>query len=232
MARILTLGGCVLVVLGTLACAAAAGATGTPRFSLSHAVAIPGDLVEVRTHFIGTLEPSREARRAFTVPRLEPGSYVLAYWCRHCLPVGTKVAILPSPRLRLRAPAGEGCPATSPNGDAPPGVPRSAWRYHGNGHLAVLVPSSSTVLTTNALGGYKMLWVARQGLFGTFRVDYRMLGSSTPSIDAGTVRGSLGGYDGPSWASRMSFEPGCWQITARVFDVTLSFVAEIVRGDG
>jgi hypothetical protein len=30
----------------------------------------------------------------------------------------------------------------------------------------------------------------------------------------------------------MSFEPGCSQITARVFDVTLSFVAEVVRGTG
>ena len=30
----------------------------------------------------------------------------------------------------------------------------------------------------------------------------------------------------------MSFEPGCWQISARLSDVSLSFVAQVERGSG
>ena len=184
-----------------------------------------------RLYFIGTLGPSRGAVRAFTVPPVEPGTYSLAYWCRGCLPSGVKVAIEPAPRLRVRAPLTEGCPITIPNANAPPGVARSTWKYHGNGHLAVLLPPETMTLTTNALGGYKMFWVARQGLFGAFRVSYQRVDMSAPPFDADTVSGSLGGYSGPSWASRMSFDPGCWEISARVFDVTLAFVAEVSRGN-
>jgi len=187
--------------------------------------------LDSRLHFVGTIAPSRESFRAFTVPPLEPGTYALAYWCRWCLSRGTNIAVERAPRLRVQAPVGDGCPTTDPSGDAPPGVPRSTWRYHGNGHLAVVLPSDAPVLTTNALGGYKMFWVARQGVFGTFRVSYKRIDTPSQPVDAVTVQGSLGGYSGPSWASRMSFESGCWQIAARVFDVSLSFVAEVVRGD-
>jgi hypothetical protein len=137
-----------------------------------------------------------------------------------------------SPRLAVVAPDTDGCPATAPNGDAPPGVPRSTWRYLGNGHLAVLLPPSSPSVTTNSLGGYKMFWIARPGLVGTFSVTYRRLDLPSSAIRASTVSGSLSGFDGPSWASRMSFEPGCWVIWARVDDVSLGFVADVVRGTG
>lgn len=185
-----------------------------------------------RLNFIGALGMSRPAPLVFTVPPLEPGNYALAYWCRGCLPPGQAVATRSSPTLRVTAPTGEGCPATKPNGNAPPGVPRSSWKYHGNGVLAVLLQSNATVLTTNSLGGYKMFWVAKQGAGGLFRVSYRMLETPAEALEADTVSGSLGGYAGPSWASRMSFEPGCWRIAARVFDVSLSFVAQVVRGTG
>lgn len=185
-----------------------------------------------RLNFIGTLGASRPARLAFTVPPLEPGSYALAYWCRGCLPPGKGVGIQSSPALRVTAPAGEGCPTTKPNGNAPPGVPRSTWKFHGNGFLAVLLPSNATTLTTNSLGGYKMLWVAKPGVGGSFRVIYRMLETPSAPLEADTVSGSLSGYDGPSWASRMSFEPGCWRIAPRVLDVSLSFVVQVARGNG
>jgi hypothetical protein len=255
------LSGVSLVGVAVLICVASAGAKGAPRFTLSATSATSGDVVTMRRsgavstvatrlylvptwakgvrsridprlHFIGTIDASRAGRLAFTLPPLEPGAYAFAYWCRGCLPPHAKVAIAPTPHLRVDAPVGEGCPTTSPNEDAPPGVPRSGWRYHGNGHLAVLLPSTSTTLTTNSLGGYKMFWIARPGLFGAFRVSYRRLDVPSTSVDAGTVRGSLGGFDGPSWASRMSFEPGCWVISARVSDVSLGFVVEVERGEG
>jgi hypothetical protein len=42
-----------------------------------------------------------------------------------------------------------------------------------------------------------------------------------------TVHGTLGGYDGPSWASRMAFQAGCWHVTGRVLDASLSFVVQV-----
>jgi hypothetical protein len=96
----------------------------------------------------------------------------------------------------------------------------------------VLLPRNSPTLTTNALGGYKMFWVGRLGLFGVFTVNYRRVDTQSKSVRATTVTGSLSGYDRPSWASRMSFEPGCWHISARVLDVGLSFVTQVERGTG
>jgi len=182
-----------------------------------------------RLSFIGSVGTSRPARLSFTVPPLEPESYALAYWCRGCLPPGKGIATQATPALRVNAPVGEGCPTTKPNGNAPPGVSKSTWKFHGNGMLAVLLPPNAA-LTTNSLGGYKMFWVAKSGVRGSFFVNYRRLEPPSSSLDAVTVPGSLGGYDGPSWASRMSFEAGCWQITGRVLDVSLSFVVQVVRG--
>ena len=208
------------------------GSRSTIRLYLvpTHAGRAVRSRLDQRLHFVGTLEPRRIAGRAFTVPPLEPGTYSLAYWCRGCTSSAARVTESAA-RLQVEAPTTSDCPATVPNEFAPRGVPRSTWRYHGNGHLAVLLPSGSPQLTTNALGGYKMFWVARQGVFGTFSVSYRRVDQPSDQIDATTVRGSLGGYSGPSWASRMSFEPGCWRIDAHVFDVDLSFVAEVVRGE-
>jgi hypothetical protein len=188
--------------------------------------------VDRRLHFVGTIASSPRARRVFTVPPLDPGIYALAYWCRGCLAHGVKVAVERSPRLRVRAADTDGCPVTAPNGDAPPGAPRTSWRYVGNGHLAVLLPPTPPSVTTNSLGGYKMFWIARPGVIGAFSVTYRRLDVPSTTIRATTVRGSLNGFDGPSWASRMSFEPGCWEIWARVDDVGLGFVADVVRGPG
>jgi hypothetical protein len=81
---------------------------------------------------------------------------------------------------------------------------------------------------TNHLGGYKMLWVAREGLSGHLRVQYRMLDPPSAPLTART--GWLTGYDRPNWTmSQMGFEPGCWQITGRLGDVSLSFVVQVVR---
>jgi hypothetical protein len=77
-----------------------------------------------------------------------------------------------------------------------------------------------------------MLWVARDWtvVSGSFGVQYRMLDAPSAPQTAQTVSGTLGGYAGPSWASRMSFQPGCWQVTGRLLDMSLSFVVQVERG--
>jgi hypothetical protein len=67
------------------------------------------------------------------VPLLEAGRYALAYWCRGCLPRGKGIGVQASVKLRVTAPAGEGCPTTEPNGNEPPGKPASGQASSGTG---------------------------------------------------------------------------------------------------
>lgn len=184
-----------------------------------------------RLSFIGTVRASRQARIVFTVPPLESGRYALAYWCRRCLTRGKGLGVQASPKLRVTAPAGEGCPTTKPNGNVPPVAPGawSGFHWHGNGALWVWLRPDG-ILVTNALGGEKKIWVAKE--WGrTLSVNYRTLDTPSAPITAPVVSGTLSGYDGPSWASRMSFQPGCWQISGRLGDVSLSFVVQVVLGN-
>jgi len=186
-----------------------------------------------RLSFIGTVPASRHARLVFTVPPLEPGRYALAYWCRNCLRRAKGIGVQASPKLRVTAETGEGCPTTKPNGNVPP-VARGSWtgfQWHGNGALWVWLRPDG-MLVTNALGGEKKIWVAKECGSGPLTVNYRTLDTPSAPITAPVVSGTLSGYDGPSWASRMSFQPGCWQISGRLGDVSLSFVVQVVLGNG
>jgi hypothetical protein len=183
-----------------------------------------------RLSFIGSVRSTRNARMLFTVPPLDAGNYALAYWCRGCLPLANGVTVPASPRLRFHAPTGTACPRTTPNDNLPPGAPSTAFRFHGNGSLWALLPNNG-VLTTNSLGGYKLIWVAKPGVSDPLAVRYRLLADSSPPLIASAISGSLTGYPGPSWASRMSFQPGCWQITGRLQDAAVSFVTQVVLGD-
>lgn len=185
-----------------------------------------------RLSFVGTVRASRHARLVFTVPPLAAGSYALAYWCRGCLPHGKSIGSQASPLLRVNAPAGEACPTTKPNGNVPRGAPTSwsGFQWHGNGALWVFLRPDG-VLMANALGGWKQVWVAEQWVSESLAVHYRMLDPASAPLTARVGSGTLTGYDGPSWASRMSFQPGCWQITGRRRDVTLSFVVQVALGD-
>jgi hypothetical protein len=188
--------------------------------------------LDSRLSFVGFVGALRQARTTFTVPPLEPGTYAVAYWCRDCHPRGRAVGLAAAPKLRVDAPVGEACPINTPNGRRLPGAPAlDVWTYHGNGAIAALLPRNG-ILVTNAAGGLKMPWVARDGLGTGFSVQYRTYQSSVPARVAQAVPGTLTGYDGPSWASRLSLEPGCWQITARLSDVSLSFVVQVERGQG
>lgn len=181
-----------------------------------------------RLSFIGSVRASRHARLVFTVPALEAGRYALAYWCRGCLPRGKSLGVQASPKLRVTAPAGEGCQTTRPNGNRPSGAPPAwtGWNHHGNGQLSVLLRSDGTVVT-NPLGGYKMRWLASPGVSGPLTVWYRLLDPPSAPLTART--GTLNGSD--STMSQMSFEPGCWQITGRLDDVSLSFVVQVMLGN-
>jgi hypothetical protein len=181
-----------------------------------------------RLSFVGSVASTRGARIVFSVPPLESGRYALAYWCRGCLPRANGIGVQASPGLLYAAPSGAECPITIPNGNRPPAAPKSTWRFHGNGWLWALRPPDG-VIETNSLGGHKQFWVGRIWVGAPLTVKYRLLGDpATPFTKASTGMGTLSGYNGPSWASRMLFSAGCWQITARQLDVSLSYVVQVV----
>jgi hypothetical protein len=188
-----------------------------------------------RLSFIGSIPADRKQRgnMRFTVPPLDAGSYVLAYWCSGCLAHEQGVTFQRSPLLQIAAPPAGTCPVTQPSGTVPRGAPPPAagWSLQGNGTLWVLLPVSRT-LTTNELGGYKMFWIGQRGIspFERLTVQYRLLEPESAPVSAQTGSGTLLGYDGPSWASRMSFQPGCWQITGHLLDASLSFVVQVAGG--
>ena len=85
---------------------------------------------------------------------------------------------------------------------------------------------------TNALGGYKMRWFAKEGLTGRFSVRYQRIDQPSALLVARTGYLGNGNYgEALSTMSQMAFSPGCWRITGRVRDVSLSFVVQVLLGD-
>jgi hypothetical protein len=238
--------------------ALAGSSVSSPRFSLSTASAVPGDRIEVRltsaprpfrrrlrlyllsTQFVGDVRSAsdlrlyslgsftpKSRRLRVTVPSFAAGTYLLA-WCRAC--GSTPLGVVRAPTLRLEAPPeSNSCAVTRPNGVAPDGV-QPAGSFYGNANLAVGIPADGILRSRDPDGKLfeKMVWVG-DSFQGTLRVAYRRLEVSAPAIRAVTVAGTLGGYNGPSWASRMYFDRGCWEITGRVGDASLRLVVAVAR---
>lgn len=183
-----------------------------------------------RLSFIGTVRASRHARLVFTLPPLEAGSYALAYWCRGCLARGKGIGVQASPELRVNRPSGEGCLTTVPNGSTPPGL-KSLPQHHGNGMLWALLPGDGVYRDRPESDGTffeKIPWFAA-GISGELKVSARRLDASGQSPRTQAVPGWPEGFRGSgSWASRVWFtSEGCWKVTGRIRDVSLSFIVGV-----
>ncbi len=182
---------------------------------------------DTRLSFIGAVTgPDLE----FTVPPVDSGSYVLAYWCRGCLPRQKHIGLRLSPALSVDAPSATAtCPVTKPNGYPPPrGVAPSPAR-HGNGVLWASFPADGVFVKTTAEQLFvKMLWI-KKGWGGDLSVRYQRIDVPAAPIKAQTIFGSLSGYVGPTWAARLYLDPGCWKVSGRVGDVSLAFVVLVAQ---
>jgi hypothetical protein len=183
-----------------------------------------------RLTFVGSVTP-KSPSKAFTVPPLQRGLYALAYWCRGCaFPRGRDLAVQRLV-LRVETPEVSGtCPVTRPNGSTPPGAQPSVY-FHGIGGLWVFLPLEGVLRTDEADGTLfeKMIWAGAGPGGRHLTVRYERLDSSDPPRNAETIAGQLGGYSGESWASRMYLSIGCWRVTGRVGDASLTFIVEVAR---
>ena len=191
---------------------------------------VPLSRFDPQAMFVGVVRSAPDARLSFTVPPLGAGAYRIAFWCQRCGLRSSRLGVDDSAVLRVAMPAGEGCPSTVPNGNRPPGAPSyTGWRLHGNGELWALLPVDGT-LVTNPLGGLKLVWFATKTWYETggapFTVTYWPLGTTE------VIKASTSSFDNQPATSvaRMSMTPGCWEIRGRLQDVTLSFIANVVRG--
>lgn len=198
-----------------------------------------------RLSFLGRLVPDARGRGLLrvTVPPLDTGDYVLAYWCPGCarhgsptfgvqtIPLVSRYRRLMGLRVELPDPR-ETCPVTIPNAtSAPPGLERSA-RWHTNGFLWTGLPADGVLRSRLQPDGSifeKWIWHV-----AGWRVEGLPLAVSFERLDvpgavgrAETVRGTTFS----TWAARMRFpDEGCYRVTGRVGDVSLSYVVQVMAG--
>jgi hypothetical protein len=179
--------------------------------------------LDSRLHFIGSLR-LRATRSAltFTVPPLESGSYTVAY------SRGRTFSARSDRRLKLFAPpaTADACPVTTPNGNTPPRLKPGRW--YGNGVLWTMLPPGS-VIADDSLS-WKLGWLPT-GIGGTLSVQGRRIDARSAPMDVLDVNWGYNTSNGRGgWASAVVFpSEGCWKITGRVEDVSLSYVVKVVR---
>lgn len=195
-----------------------------------------------RLQFIGTLVPDRRGRGllTFIVPPLETDGYAAAVWCPGCarysfgrtfsvLHVGEDTVARYRPLMLLRVtmpPANaEACPVTIPNGWRPRRTD-APLLFHGNGALWTTLPRDG-VLTDAAP---KLYWWSARPI--AFTVEGHRL-DAHDTLDVRTIRRGTAetvARGGATWASLVLFpSDGCWKVTARDGDISLSFVVKVVR---
>lgn len=191
---------------------------------------------DARLHYVGTIRPDRDGRGVLTfpLPAFDSGTYAIASWCPGCASFsrGRTFFVQTVPRvsryrdemaLRVRMPdPAKRCPVTK--------------GAYGNGLLSTIVPGPNGVLATRKGDDgslfQKVWWLPHRGLYGP--LDVR--GDRLDAPGSMRVLSENWGYssDGRgSWASAISFpSEGCWRLTGRVNDVSLTYVVRVVEGCG
>lgn len=191
-----------------------------------------------RLHFIGRIVPDRNSRGvlSFKVPPLDTGAYALASWCPECArnSFGRTFFMQTVPKvsryrrwlgLRVRMPsATETCPV-------------SGEGVYGNGLLSTTLPAGGVLSTRRDEDGLfqKLGWLPHTTVPNVLVVHGERLDAASPPLRVLSV--SWGHSIAPgrpqigSWRSAVKFpSEGCWKITGRVQDISLSYVVKVLAG--
>lgn len=197
-----------------------------------------------RLHFVGSIVSDRNGRGllTFSVPPLDAGTYTIAYWCcahiRHRRTFAVQDVDEFTERYRSQAlltvAATESCPVTVPNGNAPPGQPRTV-SWYGNGLLWAGVASDGVyAVTPERVGadgsiGNKLLWVTTPPWRAPTVSGERISAPAPPLQVLGVNQGSFSSAANPSFMTPVTFPAaGCWRLRARLGDLSLTYVVEVV----
>jgi len=118
------------------------------------------------------------------------------------------------------------CPITHPNGSLPPGSTFGS-EFHGNGSLWVGVWNANVVVwKPDADGSVTAKFGWWRGVPGKLRIEGRRLDGAAPPL-VGHVPDGYG--DSGFQSSGITFPTaGCWQVTGRVGDASLTFVTLVL----
>lgn len=197
-----------------------------------------------RLEFVGVVVPDRRARGFlnFSVPPLDPGNYAIAYWCPGCAAfsrgrtfVVQDISQFVEPyrsAALLHIAVARACPMTVPNTRV---VPDRLTRYygvnHGNGLLWVsLWPEGRVTVppaSVNADGSIDAKFPWYRVVKGLLTITGRRLDAPAPLAQARVPSG----YGPAGFQSTAVIFPseGCWRITGRIGDVSLTFVTKVVK---
>lgn len=187
---------------------------------------------DARLHFIGRIVPDRNGRGVsrFRVPPLNTGAYAVAVWCPQCArnSFGRTFFVQTVPRisryrrwmgLDVRLPsATETCPVTTGGG-------------YGNGLLATRLAQDGAIRAQARPEGLfdKLGWDALTTFSGTVVVRGERLDGPGRMDFVRANRGSAVWSGLYGWMTPVVFSSeGCWRITGRVRDVSLTYVVRVV----
>jgi hypothetical protein len=199
-----------------------------------------------RLAFVGVVVPEARGRGAltFSVPPLDPATYTIAYWCPGCarfsfgrtffVQEGSKFVQPYRSQALLRLATTQACPVTIPNGNRPPGQPRSV-SWYGNGLLWAGVASDGVyAVSEDRVGpdgsiGDKLLWVTTPP-WRPPTVSGERLDAPAPLLRVlGANMGSFSSATNPSFMTPVIFPAaGCWRLRAHVRDISLTYVVDVV----
>ncbi len=126
------------------------------------------------------------------------------------------------------------CPITQPNGSAPPGEAPSDM-YLGNDLLWTVLWPDGRVIMTEANnrepdGSLAMKWGWWRGVSGPLSIEGRRLDAEAAPLRANIPNGY--GDSGFQVSALVFPTTGCWEVTGRVGDASLTFVTEVVMASG
>jgi hypothetical protein len=149
------------------------------------------------------------------------------------LPTGSSmVESTPQPTTLPTLPpvAPDSCPVTIPNGSSPPGVSPDLSR-HGNGALWVDLWPNNRILAdprfVSSDGSISMKFPWWRGVPGKLTIEGFRLDASAPPIEAQVS--PFYGETGFQPSGILFPSEGCWQITGRVGEASLTFVTLVIK---
>jgi hypothetical protein len=129
--------------------------------------------------------------------------------------------------LRRRIGLGDACPFTTPNLSTPPGSTAGAV-FHGNGKIWVgMWPSNIVVKAPEPDGTIDAKFGWWRGVPGTFTIDGRRLDAPAPPLSASVPDGY--GEQGFQATGIVFPAEGCWEVTGRIGDASLTFVTLVLK---
>jgi len=125
------------------------------------------------------------------------------------------------------------CPVTEPNGSLPPGETVESPEYLGNGELwTILWPDGKVRMETynkEPDGAFSMKWGWVRAVTGPLTIEGHRLDTDAPPLRADIPDGY--GDTGFQVSGLIFPTTGCWEVTGRVGDASLTFVTEVVFGE-